>query len=1047
MIVLRLFIPIFSFICLLFSATAWGAFKLEIRTIGKGTVNGAGSYVENSFISISATPAPGYEFKGWSGELAGKGNPLSLQISSNIKANAHFEPIETNIVYLDGMPALGGSFVAKLNDTGRRLLRRRVNRVGGTKVYRRNKVLSDFVTIEWDAELRLQDNLNAQNLSSQALQQLSQKKSALKSQGIEKQIKDMINSGNYEYVEPNWLLKTIAEPNDQAFTDGRLWGLKNTGQNGGVRGVDANVVNAWDVSTGSSEVVVAVIDSGVRYTHNDLSANMWKNPGEIANNGIDDDGNGFVDDVFGINAITGANNNGNPNDDNGHGTHVAGTIGAVANAGGPAVGVAWNVRIMALKFLGSRGGGYLNDAITCIDYAIANGARVINASYGGGGYSQAGFDVIKRANQAGIIFVAAAGNDEKDNDWRNTYPSGYEVENIISVAAIDRSGRLANFSNYGRTQVDLGAPGVAIFSTWANSDSSYLSISGTSMASPHVAGAAAILVSTEPRITPAEARQRLIDHSAPLSSLSGKVVSNGMLDLNAALRVTPPQQLRMQVTHFPQRPARRENMEIRARITAGQPVVRATVSASIANQLTLTLRDDGIAPDQSANDGIYSGSTTTPDRASLELVVSASHGNFLPVSQTIPVETVNRPPHDSFSRATLLSQTTDSTPGDNSEATLENLEPLFSNTVTGTVWYSWRPSLDGQATLDTHGSSIDTTLAVFTGNSLSTLKLIASNDDATDRQLTSSVSFSARATEKYWVQIGGYVGEAGKFILNHPTPVPPDAPAPPPGEVLPPVITTPVADLSKAEGESLGLEVAVEGTAPFEYQWILNGGVIDGAVGATYTLPRLSIEDSGEYSVLVRNRAGFVVELIANLTVRESKEVPTNDDADNAEILFGESGSVSAVTRRATGQFGEPQHAGVPPPRHSVWWKWTAPRDGTLQVDTLGSSFDTLLAAYRWTDDNSTANRRSSPHVPSSTLLFTPPTENQPAHLLWPEHGLQDGNRIRLTGLFNHPAAQSVFSISVLGPDEISLSGTTGLSNLRLSASGEAHKQSQAQPE
>jgi len=399
---------------------------VQVQVIGQGEVIGAGSYTTGSNATLQAIPKPGHEFRGWSGELVGNENPLTIKIDSDIKAQAHFEPSSNNIIYVNGMPAIAGSFLAKLNDQGRRLLKRRVNQVGSSKVFRRNRVLTDLVTIEWDAELNLKNNLNAQNLSADALKNLSQKKSAFKSVGIRKQIKELMDSGNYDFVEPNWILQASAQPSDGGFSDGRLWGLRNYGQSGGSSGVDINAVSAWDRSTGSNEVIVAVIDTGVRYTHNDLASNMWKNPNEIANNGRDDDGNGFVDDVYGIKVVSsyfGTSRSGDPIDDNGHGTHVAGTIGAVANSGGDAVGVAWQVKIMALKFLGSDGSGALNDAIDCIDYAIANGARVINASYGGGQYSRACKAAIDRANDAGILFVAAAGNEYNNNDRYPAYPA------------------------------------------------------------------------------------------------------------------------------------------------------------------------------------------------------------------------------------------------------------------------------------------------------------------------------------------------------------------------------------------------------------------------------------------------------------------------------------------------------------------------------------------------------------------------------------------------------------------------------------------------
>ncbi|MCB1134335.1 MAG: S8 family serine peptidase, partial [Verrucomicrobiae bacterium] len=262
---------------------------------------------------------------------------------------------------------------------------------------------------------------------------------------------------------------------------------------------------------------------------------MWRNPGESGGgketNGIDDDGNGYIDDVHGINAITGS---GEPMDDDGHGSHCAGTIGAVANGGGPHVGVAWNVRLMGLKFIGSDGYGLTSDAITCIDYAVARGSKILSNSWGGGGYSQGLYDSIEAARDAGALFVAAAGNDLSDNDVWENYPSNYDLENIIAVAALDRNDQLAWFSNYGANTVDLGAPGVDIYSCTAASDTSYDFYDGTSMATPHVAGTAALLKAAYPNANYIEMKQRLMA-GRQVSSLVGNSVTGDALNAHVAL--------------------------------------------------------------------------------------------------------------------------------------------------------------------------------------------------------------------------------------------------------------------------------------------------------------------------------------------------------------------------------------------------------------------------------------------------------------------------------------------------------------------------------
>ncbi|MFO0416898.1 MAG: S8 family peptidase, partial [Pseudomonadota bacterium] len=269
---------------------------------------------------------------------------------------------------------------------------------------------------------------------------------------------------------------------------------------------------------------VAVIDTGVDYTHPDLAANIWINPGEVAGNGVDDDGNGYIDDLHGINALQDAVNKGDPMDDNRHGTHVAGTIGAVGDNGVGISGIAKQVKIMPIKFMDAGGSGRLSDAITAIDYMVTMKTNygvniaVSNNSWGGGGYSQALEAAIQRAQAAGIVFVAAAGNDAADIDLFPSYPASYEVGNVVAVAAIDRDQNLASFSNYGGNTVDVAAPGVAILSTLPGG--AYGLLSGTSMAAPHVAGVLALLFSAQSGLGVEQALTRLSETGRDLASLA-----------------------------------------------------------------------------------------------------------------------------------------------------------------------------------------------------------------------------------------------------------------------------------------------------------------------------------------------------------------------------------------------------------------------------------------------------------------------------------------------------------------------------------------------
>jgi subtilisin family serine protease len=280
-------------------------------------------------------------------------------------------------------------------------------------------------------------------------------------------------------------------------------------------------------------VVVAVLDSGIRYTHEDLAGNLWVNPGEIPGNGLDDDQNGIVDDIYGFNAV---NDTGDPMDDYGHGTHVAGVIGATGNNGKGVAGVAWRVKIMSCKLLDSQGDGDTSDAIQAIDYAREMGATIMNASWGSSEYPEGMEMAIRKARNQGIIFVTAAGNEAFDNDSIPNYPSNFDLDNIVVVGATSRSDAFeTSYSNYGKTTVDLAAPGSAIYSTWHTSDGAYTYLSGTSMAAPLVTGAFALLKAKFPNENEIQLIHRVLESVDPLPDLKGKCVTGGRLNLQRAL--------------------------------------------------------------------------------------------------------------------------------------------------------------------------------------------------------------------------------------------------------------------------------------------------------------------------------------------------------------------------------------------------------------------------------------------------------------------------------------------------------------------------------
>jgi len=335
-----------------------------------------------------------------------------------------------------------------------------------------------------------------------------------------------MQSGLVEFAEPDYLVYADATlPSDPKFTDGTLWGLNNYGQNGGTAHADIDAHEAWDVLTSATNIVVAVLDSGIRATHEDLAANMWINPS--------DGGHGY-------NAFTGTND---PADDStSHGTMVAGVLGAVGNNGKGITGVAWQVQMMDCKCL-NNGTGSDSTVIACIDYAIAHGAKIINASFDTPSPSLALSNAIVAARDAGVIWVASAGNNTYNVEVNPSYPTCYGIDNIVSVAYTTRTDGLGNFSNYGSNHVALAAPGDQIYTTFAASDSYYwppsglgINVAGTSFSAPYVSGACALLMAQYPADTYQETIARLLSATDPLPSLAGKCRTGGRLNLHKVLR-------------------------------------------------------------------------------------------------------------------------------------------------------------------------------------------------------------------------------------------------------------------------------------------------------------------------------------------------------------------------------------------------------------------------------------------------------------------------------------------------------------------------------
>ena len=698
------------------------------------------------------------------------------------------------------------------------------------------------------------------------------------------------------YVEPDFLIEPAAVPNDPSF--GSLWGLNNTGQSGGLFDADIDAVEAWQTTTGSRDVVIAVIDSGIDYTHPDLAANIWTNPGEIPGDGIDNDGNGYVDDVHGYDFY---DNDGDPMDDNSHGTHVAGTIGAVGDNGRGMTGVNWQVSMMGLRFLGGNGSGSTSGAIGAINYATRMrrdfGVNVVatNNSWGGGGYSTSLRDAIEAGGEAGILFVAAAGNSAGNNDSSPSYPASYDSDAIISVAATDRSSRLAGFSNFGATSVDVAAPGVSIYSTTPNN--SYASYSGTSMAAPHVAGVIGLLAAANPDATAAELREAILTTTTPVAGLDGRVATGGLINAEAALAVLGGDApLRADIVNVSPDP----------RYDGVESIViefSRDVSGFDISDVTLALDGSAVALDAATLEatsgsryvlGGLADATAAQGVYTLTLVAAGSgivDADGLPLEGDVadswnviePPPPAPFEPNDTLATAAVVtlvdgSATVSAEIGDGvagrADVDLFAVELAAGATIT----------LDIDARSLAQASGLDSYLRLFDGSG----REIAANDD-TGGSYDSRLSHTVAGSGRYYVGVSSYgnsrYNPAGSgatsgvstgayslsFEVELPQPLPPPPPPPPPAPPAPPAPFEPNDTLATAFVVELSVGSAV-----------LAGEIGDGAAGrADVDLFALTLEAGSVLSLDVDARSladPSRLDSYLRLFDTSGREIARNDD-------------------------------------------------------------------------------------------------------------------------------------------------------------------------
>ena len=686
-----------------------------------------------------------------------------------------------------------------------------------------------------------------------------------------------------DYAEPDWIVYPAVVPDDPDFSNRKMWGLDNPGIVAGTTAdADIDAPEAWAIRTDASNVIVAVTDTGIQYNHVDLAPNMWIN------------GSGH----HGYDAY---DNDNDPMDIGGHGTHCAGTIGARGNNNIGLTGVAWNVQLMAGRFLGPNGGS-TSDGIRVINYARQNGAHIISASWGGGGYSQSLYNAIKAAGDAGIPFIAAAGNDALNNDSTPHYPSSYDLPTLVAVASTTSQDRLSHFSCYGRYSVDIAAPGSGIWSCYIGSNSSYKHLNGTSMATPHVSGSLALAKAHFPSDDAGDLIARLYSSVDPVPALTGKVTTGGRLNLHKLLGASTAgvsnddfeNALRFEGGYGywngsnkkATREADEDSFSLPSTGTRSvwfawkapyQGLVEFDVEADALPLRVIAFRGTDKAGLTMASD---SGTFPATDHKTLRFychqdqeyrfLVDSTHA----AGQNLQVNLSLKPVNDHFGGALGLSGDRFSTRGSNRNATDETFERAEPHAGVGkgkSVWWKWTPDFDGEFVITTQGSEFDTVLAVYTGSNSYDLSPIVSNDDRNALDWTSQVTFTVTSGTEYYIAVDGYRGDAAGVIeLNGFKS----------GQLA---LLREIQDLSVSVGDWAVFEVIVNSYENLSYQWLLNGTVIPGENSSKIVIDPVEVVDFGVYSVEVTNGEGRLVSNGAEL--KEIKSAPRITWSSGSQII------------------------------------------------------------------------------------------------------------------------------------------------------------------